>query len=81
MPDPVILILGAGPNVGLSVARKFAAENWKVAAVARTIKDEVKQTAHQVLVADFTDSEGISKIFGEVEAKLGIPNVVVYNGK
>lgn len=81
MSSPVILVLGAGANVGLSIAKKFAAEGWKVAAVARTIKDEIKANSSLALSADLSDPESMIKIFNEVEAKLGTPNVVVYNGE
>lgn len=80
MSSPVVLILGAGANVGLSVSKKFAAEGWKVAAVARTIKDDIKANSALTLSADFADPESITRVFDEVEAKLGTPNVVVYNG-
>lgn len=80
MSTSVALILGAGPNVGLSIASKFASEGWKVAAVGRSPKDDIKKVAHQVIAADFSDPDGISDVFKQVEAKLGTPNVVIYNG-
>ena len=80
MASPVILILGAGPNLGLSVATKFASEKWKVAAVSRSPREDMKKVADLVLAADFTDPARINVLFAEVEAKLGTPNVVVYNG-
>ena len=80
MSTSVVLILGTGPNVGLSIATKFAAKGWKVAAVSRSPKDDIKKAAHQVIAADFSDPHGISNIFEEVKTKLGIPNVVIYNG-
>ncbi|MCJ1377552.1 hypothetical protein MMC17_000647 [Xylographa soralifera] len=79
MSAPVVFILGAGPNVGTSIASKFAAEGWKVAAASRSPKDEIKKIAHHVMAADFSDPEKISTLFAEVEAKLGTPNVVIYN--
>lgn len=80
MSPSVVLILGTGPNVGLSISSKFAAEGWKVAAVSRSPKDDIKKVAHQVLAADFSDPNEISAIFQKVEAELGTPNVVIYNG-
>ncbi|MCJ1403543.1 hypothetical protein MMC11_006766 [Xylographa trunciseda] len=79
MSAPVVFILGAGPNVGTSVATKFASEGWKVAAASRSPKDEIKKIAHHVMAADFSEPEKISTLFAEVEAKLGTPNVVIYN--
>ncbi|MCJ1396168.1 hypothetical protein MMC18_009057 [Xylographa bjoerkii] len=79
MSARIVLILGAGPNVGTSIASKFASEGWKVAAASRSPKDEIKKIAHHVIAADFADPEKISSLFAEVEAKLGTPNVVIYN--
>ena len=79
MASPVALILGAGPGVGLSVAKYFSAKGWKVAAVSRTIKEDIKAVAALNIAADLSDIESVAKIFQEVNSKLGIPNVVIYN--
>jgi NAD(P)-dependent dehydrogenase (short-subunit alcohol dehydrogenase family) len=47
---PVIAIIGAGPGMGLSIARRFGAEGFQVALVFRT-KEKVEALAAQ-LVAD-----------------------------
>ncbi|KAL8787188.1 MAG: hypothetical protein Q9195_007879 [Heterodermia aff. obscurata] len=78
MPEPVVLIFGAGANVGLSIARKFKQEGYKVAAVSRTIKDDLKQIADKTIASSLTPEE-VEKIYSEVEKDLGSPNVVVYN--
>ncbi|KAL8853367.1 MAG: hypothetical protein Q9221_001843 [Calogaya cf. arnoldii] len=38
--SPVILILGAGPNIGQHVAQAFAAKGYKIALTSRKAKDE-----------------------------------------
>ncbi|KAJ5322875.1 hypothetical protein N7452_011164 [Penicillium brevicompactum] len=45
--SPVILILGAGPNIGINVARVFAAKGYKVALASRSLKDQ-ESTADQL---------------------------------
>ena len=80
MSSPVLLFLGAGANVGLSVIRKFTAEGWNVAAVARNPKPELQGSASLVISADFTKPESIAGIFKRVETELGVPSAVVYNG-
>ena len=75
----VVLILGAGANVGTSVAKKFRSEGWKVAAAARTIREETSSNADFTMSVDLTNPTNVSKLFTEVESKLGFPNVVVYN--
>ena len=79
MISPVLLVFGAGANVGLSVVKKFASEGYKVAAVARTPKDDLKSAAHLVISADLS-KDPVEPIFEQVQKELGTPSVVVYNG-
>ena len=79
-PQQVLLVLGAGGNVGLATVRKFKTEGFKVAAVSRNPTDEVRSAADLVLSADFADPQSIAGVFEKVESELGTPNVVVYNG-
>jgi NAD(P)-dependent dehydrogenase (short-subunit alcohol dehydrogenase family) len=61
---------------------KFRSEGYKVAAVARTVKDDLKKAADKVITADLSgDPSNIAKIFEEVEKELGSPSAVVYNGE
>ncbi|KAF2490144.1 hypothetical protein BU16DRAFT_597825 [Lophium mytilinum] len=81
MPAPVLLFFGAGPNVGLSVMKKFRADGYKIAAVARSEKPEITAAADKFIVADLTaDPANVTAIFKEVQETLGRPSVVVYNG-
>lgn len=77
---PVALILGAGANIGLGVARALTAKGYKVALASRT-EPEKDAASHQLHVkGDFANPESILDIFSKVEAQLGLPHVVVYNG-
>lgn len=79
--SPVVLILGSGPNVGSSVARGFAAKGYKVALVSRSLK-EGDSTADQVSIpADLSDPDSVIAAFSKVKASLGLPSVVIYNGR
>ena len=79
--SPVALILGAGPNIGQSVARKFASNGYKVGLAARSVK-ESDSTADQLLIpSDFSRTEDVVNAFDKVKKAFGIPSVVVYNGK
>jgi NAD(P)-dependent dehydrogenase (short-subunit alcohol dehydrogenase family) len=79
--SPVILILGAGPNIGQSVARAFASQGYKVALASRSLK-EADSTADQLnLKVDFGNPEEVANAFTKTKKALGIPSVVVYNGK
>ncbi|RDW59920.1 hypothetical protein BP6252_13007 [Coleophoma cylindrospora] len=77
--SPVILILGAGPNVGQHVARAFAAKGYKVALASRRLREE-DSTANEVHISsDLSDPSSIATAFSKVKALLGLPSVVVYN--
>ncbi|KZT30179.1 putative short-chain dehydrogenase [Neolentinus lepideus HHB14362 ss-1] len=80
MSSPVLLVLGAGPNVGLAVARKFRKQGYKVAAAARHPTADVAKAADLVITADFSDPTAVAAAFHRVKEELGVPSVVVYNG-
>ena len=78
--SPVILIIGAGPRIGTSVAKAFAAKGYKVALASRKAS-EANNTANEIHIqSDFADPSTVANAFSQVKASLGIPSVVVYNG-
>lgn len=79
--SPIILILGAGPNIGQHVARAFAAKSYKVALASRKIKEEDSTTDQVNISSDLSDPESVIGVFAKVKTLLGLPSVVVYNGK
>lgn len=81
MAQNTILILGAGPRAGWSVARKFKAEGYQVAVGSRN-PDVNKATEENILTVtvDLTKTESVEDAFAQVKESFGIPNVVVYNG-
>jgi NAD(P)-dependent dehydrogenase (short-subunit alcohol dehydrogenase family) len=79
--SPVILILGSGPNVGHHVARAFVAKGYKVALASRSVKEEDNNTDQVHISADLSDPHSVKDIFSKVEASIGLPSVVVYNGE
>jgi len=79
--SPVILILGAGPNIGQAVARTFASKGYKVALASRSL-DEANNTDNQLnITSDFSNPDDVLNAFKKVNKVFGIPSVVVYNGK
>ncbi|KAK9368046.1 hypothetical protein V1509DRAFT_609954 [Lipomyces kononenkoae] len=79
MASPVILILGAGPNIGRHVGEAFAAKGYKVALTARRLS-EADSTADQLNIsADLSDPNNVITAFAKVKSKFGTPSVVVYN--
>lgn len=78
--SPVVLILGAGPKVGLPTAQAFASKGYKVAVAARSL-NEADSTASQLNIkSDFANPDDVVNAFVKVKRELGIPSVVIYNG-
>ena len=78
--SPIILIFGAGPRIGASVAKAFAAKGYKVALASRKAS-EANNTANEIHIqSDLADPGTVVTAFSQVKASLGIPSVVVYNG-
>ncbi|KAI0505886.1 NAD(P)-binding protein [Xylaria bambusicola] len=80
MSSPVVLILGAGPRVGASVADKFATDGYKVALASRKGTGSLNEQGYLSLKADFTNPESIPALFDAAKAEFkATPNVVIYN--
>lgn len=75
----VLLILGAGPRIGKSIADFFSSKGYKVAVAGRTLSSFDSSSTLSVK-ANFADPSSIKGVFAEVQEKLGVPGVVVYNG-
>ena len=78
--NPVILILGAGPRIGASVAEKFASNGYKVAVASRSGSGTKTAKGFLSLRADFTKPDSIPALFDAVRTEFHTsPSVVVYN--
>jgi NAD(P)-dependent dehydrogenase (short-subunit alcohol dehydrogenase family) len=78
--DPVVLILGAGPRIGASVAEKFASNGYKVAVASRSEIGTKTLKGILSLKADFTNPGSIPALFAAVKSEFHTsPSVVVYN--
>ena len=76
----VILILGAGPRLGASIASKFESNGYKVALAARSVSDGTSPEGRLHIKCDLSNSLSVPTVFKTVEQSFGFPNVVVYNG-
>lgn len=79
--SPVVLILGAGPNVGQAIARTFASKGYKIALAARSLKEADSTDSQLNISSDFSKTDDVVNAFDKVKEVFGIPSVVVYNGK
>jgi NAD(P)-dependent dehydrogenase (short-subunit alcohol dehydrogenase family) len=83
----VAAVLGVGPGLGSSVARRFAGEGFAVALMARSeesvagAREEIEDLGGTTLFVstDATDPVSVASAFERVRAELGDPEVLVYN--
>lgn len=75
-----VLIIGAGPGVGLSTARAFHNAGYHVAIASRT-RQEKADSSFRHFVFDAAKPDTVKTLFKDVTAALGTPKVVVYNGR
>jgi NAD(P)-dependent dehydrogenase (short-subunit alcohol dehydrogenase family) len=79
------IVIGAGPGIGLSVARRVAREGLPVGVIARAEPTVASATAalsgHEVhgAVADATDEAALRGALDEIAGRLGPPELLVYN--
>src|SRR5204862_8226492 len=76
------LIVGAGSGLSASLARLFSKEGMRVALAARDtakLASLAEETGAIALACDAADAAQIEAMFAAVEAKWGVPDLVVYN--
>lgn len=83
MADPVCVISGVGPGTGTTLVRRFAAEGYRVAMLARTA-ERLSDLAAQVpsakaYVCDVSDASQVDAALGAVERDMGAPSVLIHN--
>ena len=77
-----VLIVGSGSGLSASLAQLFAREGFKVALAARNSEKLAllcKSTGASAFSCDATDAGQVANLFQNVEAKIGAPDVVIYN--
>ncbi len=76
------LIVGAGAGLSASLARTFTKAGMKIALAARRaaeLAELAKEIGGQAFACDATKRTEVAKLFADVEAAFGAPDVVVYN--
>jgi NADP-dependent 3-hydroxy acid dehydrogenase YdfG len=83
---PVVAVVGAGPGIGEAVARRFTAEGFVVALLARTedklrtmVNTDFGKATARYYVADLRVEEQVISSFKNIREELGEINVLVYN--
>jgi NAD(P)-dependent dehydrogenase (short-subunit alcohol dehydrogenase family) len=81
-PFNTALIVGAGSGLSAALARALAADGIKLALAARSIEDLAqlsKETGAKTFACDASARGDVEKLFADVEAGMGGPEIVIYN--
>jgi NAD(P)-dependent dehydrogenase (short-subunit alcohol dehydrogenase family) len=84
---PAVIVIGAGPGIGASVARRFAREGFDVGVIARSRATvdaalaSVAETAPTArgAIADAADEDALRRALDELMGEIGVPDALVYN--
>ena len=84
---PGVIVIGAGPGIGLSVARRFAREGLPVGVIARSQATvdaalealEATGVEAHAATADAADEGALRAALDELVGHLGVPEALVYN--
>jgi len=85
--DRIVAIVGVGPGLGASLARRFAARGFATALIART-PNQVEPEAAQIrneggralaITADASDPDSLRAAFARIRNELGHPDVLIHN--
>jgi NAD(P)-dependent dehydrogenase (short-subunit alcohol dehydrogenase family) len=82
IPYRSALIVGTGPGISASLARQLSSAGLRVAVAARDVgklEALVAETGAEAFTVDATSPASVADLFAAVEARIGVPEVVVYN--
>ena len=82
IPYRTALIVGVGPGISASLARRFATAGLKVGLAARDVGKLAAlaaETKAETFAVDASDPAAVASLFEAVDDRLGEPDVVVYN--
>ncbi len=85
--NPIITIVGAGPGVSLSVARRFGREGFRVVLIARdvekleTLRVDLSAVGIETMTlsADAADEQSLVDAFSQIQGEWGTTSVLHYN--
>jgi NAD(P)-dependent dehydrogenase (short-subunit alcohol dehydrogenase family) len=82
IPYSSALIIGAGPGISASLTRRLRAAKIPVVIAARRVDKLaplIDETGAIALPVDASDASQIETLFAETEARIGAPEIVIYN--
>src|SRR5580658_9493944 len=81
-PYHTALIVGTGPGISASLARRLSALGAKIGLVARDVNklgELAAETGAITFKADAPEATAVAALFADVDKRLGEPDIVVYN--
>jgi short-subunit dehydrogenase len=83
----VCAVVGVGPGLGNALCRRFGQEGFEIAMIARSLEglEPLRQTLHNegirahAFTADAGDSASLRQAFDDIGARLGAPEILIYN--
>ena len=83
MTKPVCVVVGVGPGNGAALARRFHAEGYAVAMLARSTELSAalarELPGSRAYACDVADAAAVERTFASIAAELGPADVLVYN--
>jgi len=82
IPYRTALIVGAGSGISASVTRALAAAGLKVGIAARNVEKLAPlaaETGAESFTVDASNPGAVANLFEYVDARLGVPDLVLYN--
>lgn len=85
---PIAVVIGVGPGLGASLAKRFAAGGYSIALISRSektlepVQKELEQQGHTAISvpADAGDVSSLKNAFNSIRTKFGTdPEVLLYN--
>jgi NADP-dependent 3-hydroxy acid dehydrogenase YdfG len=81
-PYRCALIVGAGPGISASLARRLSKIGLQVGLAARDVeklKPLAEETAAAVVAVDASQPEQVAELFLDMERQVAEPDIVIYN--
>ena len=80
---PIAIVTGVGPGTGSAIVRRFAAEGFRVIALARSpdriraLEQEVTDT--HAVICDVSSESQVAEAVADIRNRYGSPNVLIHN--
>ncbi|MEH2565905.1 SDR family oxidoreductase [Bradyrhizobium sp. AZCC 2289] len=84
MPDkPIVIVTGVGPGTGSAIVRRFAAEGFRVIALARSpdpiraLEQELPDT--HAMISDVSSERQVADAVADVRNRYNSPKLLIHN--